>query len=242
MEIGQFVRDMERVAPPGLAEEMDSGKIGLIIEGNPEIGRICCALDCTRAVVEEAVRRDADMLLVHHTPIWNPVTAIRDPLAPLLRRILSSGLNLYVMHTNFDHAPGGVNDALADLLYLEKVGPLSLGLVGECPLILQEIADRLGCPLRVWGEPQIPGTLAVVGGAGFDPELIAEARDYGAGTFLSSDLRHSVARSSTLPLIEATHYALEAPGMRALAESRGWEFIDDPPSLRIWTNATSGRD
>jgi len=41
-----------------------------------------------------------------------------------------------------------------------------------------------------------------------------------------------VARTSPLPCIESTHYALEAPAMRALAERSGWEYIEDLPAVR----------
>ncbi|HOT02692.1 MAG TPA: Nif3-like dinuclear metal center hexameric protein [Methanolinea sp.] len=240
MEIGEFVRIMEALAPPELAEEWDSEKIGLVVEGTPEIEQICCALDATPETVGQAVSQRADMLVVHHTPIWTPVTAFRGPLASLLRKAISAGLNIYVMHTNYDHAPGGVNDVLANLLGLANISPLSIGLVGECGIGIQEIADRLNSPLRAWNSPHLPGTLAVVGGSGFSPELIREAADEGAGSFLSAELRHSVARSSPIPLLEATHYALEAPAMRSLAERMGWTYIDDIPQLQIWTPKTSG--
>ena len=73
--------------------------------------------------------------------------------------------------------------------------------------------------------------LAIVGGSGFDIDLIYEAVSLGADTFLSAELRHSVYRSSPIPLLESTHYALEAPAMRVLAERKGWCYIDDPPVI-----------
>ena len=60
---------------------------------------------------------------------------------------------------------------------------------------------------------------------------MAEAYDLGADAFLSAELKHSVARSSPLPCIEATHYALEAPAMKRLAIREGWHYLDDPPIL-----------
>ena len=56
------------------------------------------------------------MLVVHHTPLWAPVTKIGGDLAVFLREVLHSGMNVYVLHTNFDHAPGGVNDVLGEML------------------------------------------------------------------------------------------------------------------------------
>jgi len=235
MEIGEFIREMERLAPPELADEFDEGKIGLIIEGKSQIENVCCALDATPHVVRESARSGADMLVVHHTPIWNPVTAIRGPIASILGEAMTSGLNIYVMHTNFDRAPAGVNDTLADMLGLTGRTTMSLGIAGDCSLSLQEISRRLSCPLRVWGEISPPFRLAVVGGSGFYPEFIEEAAGNSCQAFLSSELKHSVMRQSPLILIEATHYALEAPAMRVLAERYGWQYIDDRPLLQIWT-------
>ena len=235
MDIGDLMRDLEQIAPPDRAEEMDAGRIGLVIEGRKDVGTVACALDVTFPVVRAAAAMDAGLLVVHHTPLWTPVTAVSGPLATLLREILSSRLNVYVMHTNFDHAEGGINDTLASILGLSGIGKMSLGLVGDCPLTIPEITRRLGAPLIAWGSPSLPCRIGVVGGSGFDLTLIDEAVDLGAAAFLSADLKHAQARASPIPLLQSTHYALEAPGMRILADRMAWEFIDDPPVTAVWT-------
>jgi dinuclear metal center YbgI/SA1388 family protein len=232
MHIGAFVEEMEMVAPPGIAEEYDEEKIGLIIEGRKNLKRICCALDVTPNVIKKAVAMRADMLVVHHTPIWNPLTRITGKTAGLLRPLFAADINLYVIHTNFDHAKGGVNDALSNLLALKGISSMSLGNVGTCNLSLRQISDRLSCNLRIWGKLRSVSRLAVVGGSGFDPVLMEEAKDIGATAFLSSEMKHSIARTAPLPCIEATHYALESPAMKVLAAEHGWDYIDDPPVIR----------
>lgn len=242
MDIAEFLSLMEGIAPEGLAEEWDRGKIGLVVEGNREVRHVCCAIDATPSVVGRAIASGADVLVVHHTPIWTPVTSVTGPLASLMRDVLSSGMHVYVVHSNFDRAPGGINDALAGLLGLANCRRLSLGVVGDCPLSIPGIARRLDCPVIAWGDPELPGPLSIAGGSAFTPELIGEAVAAGARAFLSADLKHSVARASPLPLLEATHYALESPGMRALAHKMGWTYIDDPPAVRTWRPARSSRD
>jgi putative NIF3 family GTP cyclohydrolase 1 type 2 len=214
---------------------MDAGKIGLIIEGKKEVRQVACSLDATLPVIRAAARMDADLLVVHHTPLWTPVTSICGSLATLLRETLAADMNLYVMHTNFDHAEGGINDALASVLDLSGTSPMSLGVCGDCHLTLPEIASRLKAPLLTWGEPILPCRLGVVGGSGFDLALIGEAAMLGAEAFLSADLKHATIRASPLPLLQSTHYALEAPGMQVLARKMGWEYIDDPPVTAVWT-------
>ena len=234
MDIHEFITAMEEVAPPELAEEYDTGRIGLVVEGKREVRTICCALDATQNVVEAAAAMKAAMLVVHHTPLWTPITAVRGPTSHLLRILLATGMNLYVMHTNFDHAEGGVNDILASILDLQQTGRMSAGVVGDCTLNPEEIARRLpGGGIRVYGEVGTIRRLAVVGGSGFDIDLIHEAADLGADAFLSAELKHSVARASPIPCLEATHYALEAPAMEILASRMGWHYIPDPPHVMI---------
>jgi len=234
MDVQEFIRDLERIAPPDLAEEFDADRIGLIVEGKREITHVCCALDATLKVAQEAVRQHADMLVVHHTPLWNPVTRITGETAQLLRTLLSAEMNLYVMHTNFDRAPQGVNGALAGILDLTDISEMSMGVVGTCSISLDEISRKLGGNIRIWGKAESIGRLAVVGGSGFDPALIDEAVSLGADAFLSAELKHHVARISPILCIEATHYALECPAMRMLAFRKGWHFIDDVPIIHVY--------
>jgi dinuclear metal center YbgI/SA1388 family protein len=233
MHVLAFIEEMERLAPPELAEDFDTEKIGLVVEGRPEISHVCCALDATPDVVKQAAGASADMLVVHHTPLWTPVTVITGRIAGLMRALLSADMNLYVMHTNFDRAQGGVNDAIAELLSLKDISPMSIGCIGSCTLSSSEISRRLGGNCRLWGEVKQIHRLALVAGSGFDPELLQEAKILGADTFLSAEMKHSVARTAPLPCIEATHYALEAPAMQRLSMRMGWQYIDDPPLLQI---------
>jgi dinuclear metal center YbgI/SA1388 family protein len=226
-----LIRELGRLAPPELASPEDEGRIGLVIGGREEFATACAALDVTPRVVARAVEAGAGMLVVHHTPLWDPVTSLTGPLAGLLGPLLANRVNLYVMHTNFDRAPRGINHTLAELLGLGNPEPLPLGLIGDCDITLGEIARRIGGPFRVWGKAREISRLAVVGGSGFDPDWIHEAAYLGADAFLSAEMKHHVALSAPIPCIEATHYALEAPGMRRLASEMGWEFVEDPPGV-----------
>lgn len=239
MKRSEFIAEMERIAPPELAEDFDrTGRIGLICEGTDEIEKVVCALDATPYVAEQAAALGADMLVVHHPAFWNPMHGISGRNAAVLRPLMQNNINLYAMHTNFDHAEGGINDALAEVLGLTEcvrldASPESLGIVGNLPGTLSDAAEILGCGLRAWGDVSKVKRIAVAGGSAFDYDLIAEAAAAGAEAFMASELKYSLARESPVPCIEATHYALEAPGMRALSARMGWEFIEDIPVTSI---------
>ena len=164
MHVRAFIEEMEQLAPPDLAEEFDAGKIGLIVEGKTDITMVCCALDATPYVVQQAVMASADMLVVHHTPLWTPLTALTGRTAGLMRSLLSADMNLYVMHTNFDRAEHGVNDALAELLSLKDIERLTLGRIGTCSLSPVEISRRLGGNVCIWGEIKTCNRLALAAG------------------------------------------------------------------------------
>ena len=229
----EFIARMERIAPPELAEEFDIGRIGLLVEGTDEIENIACALDATPAVAKAAADGGFDALVVHHPAFWSPMHSVVGRNAEILRPLIKADVNLYAMHTNFDHAEGGINDALAEELRLTDRVRMSLGVVGTLTTPLSEISQTLGCGLRVWGDVEGISRIAVVGGSAFDWELIEEAASLGAQAYLASELKYNMALESPIPCIEATHYALEAPGMRALARREGWTFIDGTPLTQI---------
>ncbi|HJJ88749.1 MAG TPA: Nif3-like dinuclear metal center hexameric protein [Methanocorpusculum sp.] len=230
MYLREFIQKLEYIAPPGLAEEFDSDRIGLVLEGTENIETIACALDATPHVVKKAADLRVNALVVHHPPFWEPIHRICGKYADIARYLLAHDINLYAMHTNFDHANGGINDTLAHMLGLIHCVKGTLEIVGTMTRSFPEIAAILGCGLRVWGDVSEVTRLAVAGGSAFDLELIKEAKKLGAEAYLASELKYNIALESPLPCIEATHYALEAPGMRALAHREGWIFIEDTPN------------
>lgn len=233
MYIGEFIRKLEEIAPPALAEEFDTGRIGLILEGSSEVETVACALDATPHVAAMAAELGVDALVVHHPAFWAPMHGITGRNADVARPLMRENINLYAMHTNYDHANGGINDCLAEEIGLTNCVKGSLEVVGTMTKSFSEIAEILGCGLRVWGEVDAVTRLAVAGGSAFNWELILEAAELGAEAYLASELKYTIARESPIPCIEATHYALEAPGMRRLAKRCGWMFIEDIPKTSI---------
>ena len=233
MKRTEFIARMEEIAPVELAEDFDSGRIGLLVEGKDEIEKIACALDATPEVAKAAADGEFDALVVHHPAFWNSMHGVTARNAEIIRPLIKADVNLYAMHTNFDHAEGGINDALAEELRLKDCVRMSLGVVGTLTTSLSDVAKILGCGLRAWGDVENISRIAVVGGSAFDWELIEEAVSLGAEAYLASELKYNMALESPIPCIEATHYALEAPGMRALSRREGWTFIDGTPLTKI---------
>jgi dinuclear metal center YbgI/SA1388 family protein len=243
MELSELIRTLEEIAPPELAEEMDHGKIGLIVPGTRDVKKVATALDATHYVIRRAVESNADALIVHHTLIWNPLTSIDYGLARLLKILLDSRMSLYAMHTNFDRAPGGVNDTLASLLGLGNSVSIELSCAGtvekqSLSSFATMAAKALHTDVEVVGDMDKEiRTVVTSAGSGFR-EALPIAKRLNADVLLSSELRHDVIRDrGEVALVSAPHYFTEAPAMKKLAEQLNAivpaEYIDDPPEIRV---------
>lgn len=239
MKRAEILQILENIAPPELAEEWDSG-IGLIVDRNDEISRIATSLDVTDYVLQEAANAKADMLVSHHTPFYLPVNRISRDLGNTLKIALDNEISVYVMHTNYDRAPGGVNDILAQLLGLNQIRTAHMGRIGtitptDTEVFAGQVAEKLGTHVCYAGHHRIE-TVMVLGGSGFQKEYIEIALQEGADAFVSGELRHNALRYiNDISLIDATHYATENPAMKKLSERLPVEsvFIDTRPPVRV---------
>ncbi|WP_420098956.1 Nif3-like dinuclear metal center hexameric protein [Corynebacterium sp.] len=123
--VADVVATIEHAYPPQLAESWDA--CGLVC-GDPQAParRVAVALDCTDAVVDDAVARGVDVLLVHHPLLMRGVTGVPadHPKGRIVHRLIRAGIALYAAHTSADAARPGVNDRLAELLGVTPGTPL----------------------------------------------------------------------------------------------------------------------
>jgi dinuclear metal center YbgI/SA1388 family protein len=244
LELAKIVKILEEVAPPELADDFDEGRIGLILDLENDVERIAVALDANPYVLAKAADMGASLLITHHTLIFHPINKISKTLAVSLRLALENRISLYSMHTNYDRARGGINDALAARIGLRNIEALEMGIIGEiepCSSVelASHVSECLKAPVVYAGEREEIRRVMVIGGSGFKGEFLEIARLHGADAFVSSELKHEVLRmNSDLCLIDATHYATESPGMETLCfrlrELSGIEvkFIEQPSGLK----------
>ena len=240
MQLAEIIPFLETIAPPELADESDKGRIGLVLDRDNTVDRIATALDVTQYVLKEAARKDADLLVAHHTPLYEPVMRLSKALSDTLKIALDNDISMYVMHTNYDRAQGGVNDVLAELLGLKNVRSADMGRIGDtAPMdtntLAQFTARRLGTHVQYVGDHMIE-TVMVLGGSGLTKEYVAMAIDAGADALISGELRHNVIPyAQDISLIDATHWATENPAMSALTKRLPIEsiFIDSRPMIHL---------
>lgn len=119
------VAALERRYDPRWAEPWDA--VGLVC-GEPEapVERVHVAVDPVLAVAEEAIATGAQLLVTHHPLFLGGTTSVAATSAKgrVVHRLVTSGVGLFVAHTNADVADPGVSDALAAALGLRAVRPL----------------------------------------------------------------------------------------------------------------------
>jgi len=119
------IRMVERLAPKQYAEEWD--KVGLQVGTlHKEVKNVMVALEVTDAVVDEAIREQADLIIAHHPVIFRPIAQLLsdDPAGRKLVKLIKHDIAVYAAHTNLDVAEGGLNDWMAEALRIADVKPL----------------------------------------------------------------------------------------------------------------------
>ncbi len=117
---------LERLYPPGSAADWDA--VGLVCgDHEAPVRRVMLAVDPTVEVAEEATAWRADLLIVHHPLLLRGVHSMPliCPKGRVLHQLIKNDCALYVAHTNADVALPGVSDALARVLGLADLAPLT---------------------------------------------------------------------------------------------------------------------
>lgn len=219
---------------------------GLQVAGSPEVKRIITGVSYSARLVEAAIKKGAQMILVHHGLFGNAfgdrisITGFqRDRLALLFKHDIS----LCGYHLPLDaHPEIGNNISLCRLLGVKKPEKLDVGFIGnlKTPKTLKQLTDDVNKTLAtksrvVAGGPQKIRRLAIVsGGASGYYQTAAKA---GAEAFLCGDLREDVVRAAEelkMHVIDGGHYNTEKLGIQKLGELVGKkfrlpvEFVDIP--------------
>jgi dinuclear metal center YbgI/SA1388 family protein len=220
---------------------------GLQVENAGTVSHVAASVDACQATVDEAGRRGADLLLVHHGLFWGGLEPLTGRSAKRVRALIEHDIALYSAHIPLDlHPEVGNNVTLARMLGFEKpewfgdYRGQQIGVAGTVKMTLSELAERLQADkphVIAAGPSQVRRVGVISGGAG---NMIRQAADAGLDTFITGEGAHHThfdAEESGVNVIFAGHYATETVGIKALAahveEKFGlpWEFIDHPTGL-----------
>ncbi len=213
---------------------------GLQVDADTPVSRIVTGVTACQALIDEAVARQVQLILVHHGYFWKGESA---PLVGMkgrrIRTLLQNNISLLAYHLPLDaHPTIGNNAVLAKELGLNIVGALypdeknPVGNVTHCNAVSSaDFAGRIHKvlgrpPLHISNDPARPLTKIGIctGGA---QDMIEQAFHMGCQAFISgetSERTTHLARELGVDYFGAGHHATERGGVKALGELLGDEF------------------
>jgi dinuclear metal center YbgI/SA1388 family protein len=204
---------------------------GIQVEGKQEIRKLCFAVSSSLATIEEAIKRGADALIVHHGIFWNKEPYIilgtkKDKLALLLKNDVS----LLAYHLPLDaHLSIGNNWKAAldlgmkDLQPFCFTGKVAIGVKGTIATTSVESFTRqleayYGHPAHValGGKKQVQTAAIISGGA---HRYLEQAADENIDCFITGSFDEpiwNIAHERKINFFALGHYSTERVGVLAL--------------------------
>lgn len=204
---------------------------GMQVEGRAEVRKLVCGVTASQALIEAAIARGADAILVHHGWFWKGedgrITGFRKRR---LQTLLAHDLSLFAYHLPLDAHPELGNNAQLAVRFgwtvEHRFGEHELGCLAVLPepTFAAEIAAQaervLGRAPMLIGEPERRvGKVAWCSGGAQD--WFEAAVIVGADLFMSGEASEQtthLARESGVPYLAAGHHATERYGVMALGE------------------------
>ncbi|MBL8048277.1 MAG: Nif3-like dinuclear metal center hexameric protein [Chthonomonas sp.] len=120
--VQHLLEALEQIAPMRFAiSSFDN--VGLLV-GDPqtEVKGVLTTLDLSMASIQAARDHGCNVIVAHHPVIFDPMRRVTtgDYQQRRVREAIRHDITIIACHTNWDAAPGGVNDALADALGLQN--------------------------------------------------------------------------------------------------------------------------
>lgn len=126
MLIADIIKEIEKVAPLHLQESWDNS--GLQV-GNPlcECTGVMICLDCTPAILDEAIAKGCNLIVSHHPLIFSGLKKLSGatPTEATVMNAIAAGVTVYSSHTAMDSSSFGINRTMAEMLGLENIEVLA---------------------------------------------------------------------------------------------------------------------
>jgi dinuclear metal center YbgI/SA1388 family protein len=205
--IKEIIATIEEFAPLHLQAGFDNSGLACG-DVDRELTAVLLTLDVTGAVVEEAIREGANLVVSHHPLLFHPLRRLA-PDTDAGRAIILAikhDIALYSAHTNMDVVARGVSDRAADRLHLTSREILQpegnsnpqrgYGIIGnletpeEAIAFLRRVKERFDCPVirHTNPPPRAVRRVAICGGSG--ASFIPAALERGADVYLSADFKY----------------------------------------------------
>ena len=126
MKLTEIIEAITTFAPLAYQESYDN--CGLQVgDTSANITAALVTLDVTEAVIEEAIARNANLVIAHHPLIFSGLKSItgKNYVERTLLKAIKNDIHIYAAHTNLDNVHNGVNKKIADKIGLIDTRVLS---------------------------------------------------------------------------------------------------------------------
>lgn len=118
-KVNDITTYLEEWAPRAYQESYDNSGL---ITGNPNttVNGILTTLDCTEAIVDEAIARNCNLIVAHHPILFLGLKKLTGSnyVERTLIKAIKNDICIYAIHTNLDNVHSGVNAKIANKLGL----------------------------------------------------------------------------------------------------------------------------
>jgi dinuclear metal center YbgI/SA1388 family protein len=126
MTIKEITTYLETLAPLAYQESYDNSGL-LVGDDTQEVSGALICLDSTEEVIEEAIRKDCNLVIAHHPIIFSGLKKItgRTYIERTVIKAIKNDIAIYAIHTNLDNVEKGVNAKICERLGLKNMRILS---------------------------------------------------------------------------------------------------------------------
>ena len=149
MKIKQITNFLESYAPLSYQESYDN--CGLIVgDDKAEVKGALITLDCTEAVIDEAIATGCNLVIAHHPIIFSGLKKLNGSnyIERTVIKAIKNNIAIYAIHTNLDNVHNGVNAKIAEKLGLINCKVLSLKQEVNSDLVGSGIIGELKIPIN----------------------------------------------------------------------------------------------
>jgi dinuclear metal center YbgI/SA1388 family protein len=121
MKIHDLLSHLEQFAPLVYQESYDNSGL-LCGDKNAELKGALICLDSTEDVLDEAIRKNCNLIIAHHPILFTGIKKItgKNYVERCLIKAIKNDIAIYAIHTNLDNVVHGVNAKICEVLGLTK--------------------------------------------------------------------------------------------------------------------------
>lgn len=121
MKIREITDYLEEIAPLAYQESYDNSGL-LTGHKEQEVKNTLITLDCTEAIIEEAIQKKCELIISHHPIIFKGLKKLTGSnyIERTIIKAIQNNIAIYAIHTNLDNVDFGVNKMICDKLKLEN--------------------------------------------------------------------------------------------------------------------------